>query len=190
MQYIICLLFYLPTAAYGAEHYLTESQLIKEFQAFGAFRKLSAHFDQVRTVKAWDSQIKTRGSFSMRKGNQSLILWEIEYPTYTAIKINQQGVFIKSSGHSGPWNPIQSAKVKEQIQSIFAWMSFDAQRISKDFVVTKPFEFVYELAPKNKKTHFKKITIRVNPEKTVQSITMFEDNQDRIQIDFKDTKIL
>ena len=190
MRHIITLFIstLLPFTAFANP--LSKTELEREFRVFKGFQQLQAHFSQTRYVEAWGAEIKTTGRFEVSSGQKPQITWEVIEPSYTAMKMSPEGLFLKTSPNpKGLWKPLKNPKVAEQIRNVFAWLSFDIEKLSRDFEVSKLKSRSFKMVPKSSQTHFKEIIVNTTLKNTVESISMHEANQDRIEILFKDTKV-
>ncbi len=191
MRHIIYLSFFaLLAALQPSADFLTTEVLKQQFSHLKNLRQLSANFEQTRNVKDWGVQIKTTGYFKVEKTPKKKVIWNILSPSYTALKMEDDKLFINTSKAKENWKDLRNPKVVQQMQNVFAWLAMDAETISKDFQVKKTSLNSFSLYPKVKGAIFKKIAIQMDAKKQVENITMTEANDDSIHIQFSNTKIL
>ena len=163
---------------------LTGDQLQKDLSSYQNFKERTAQFVQVRTLKRWNTGIKTTGLLVVKSQPQPEVVWEIRQPEYTALKLTQDSLSIKGDKKAKHWKKIDNPQFKKQIAPLFAWLSFDSQKISQLYNVflIEPDHFL--LVPKDKKSLIKHIKIKGSMG-TVNEVTLIEKNEDLIRISFK-----
>lgn len=190
MRHIIYLPFLALLAAFGGDASDQSAKALE--QQLGHLQnvaKISADFEQVRSVKEWGAEVKTSGSFEVSKKKPQRVLWQIKKPTTTAIKMEGQTLMIKTNGDSSAWTPLDNPKVVSQMQTIFAWLAMDTQQILKDFTVSRTSGGQFVLAPRDKKSLFQSIALRLNKKNLVEEIVMTENSDDRISLSFSNTRL-
>ncbi len=170
--------------------FLSESQLSQQLAHLNDLKKLSADFSQVRNVKEWGTAIKTSGHFEVINKPEKRIVWKITAPSYTAIKMENHQLSIKTSTDSTAWQSMDNPKVVAQMQNIFAWLSMDSKIIANDFNVRKMAPQTLQLIPKSKESIFQKINVHLNSEGQVTKLKLVEKSQDSIDIQFSNTNIV
>ncbi len=191
MRHIIILPMILSYQAVAASSTsLTLDQFNQEFGHLQNLKTLSADFKQTRSVKSWGTEVKTSGRFSVFGDHNKQVLWEITDPTYTAMKMQPEGLFVKvSEQKEAPWKPLKNSKMEKQMKSVFSWLRFDGTTLLQEFNVQKINDREYQLTPKKKGFPFSQIAISLHAKKHVREILMQEPNADSIRIEFSNTQI-
>ncbi len=190
MRHIIYLsLFALLAAPKGAPPTLTSSTLDRQLGHLKNISKITADFTQIRWVKEWGTEIKTTGTFAVQKQPAPQVVWKVLTPSYTAMKMEKQKLFVQTGTDTSPWKALTNPKVVSQMKSVFAWLSMDADAITKDFNVTQAEKGSFLLKPKKKGSIFQSIAIQLNKKKLVEKIVMTEHNTDSIRLNFSNTRL-
>lgn len=191
MQHIITLgttLFFLSSIAIAEAP--KNRPVSDEINTIKIFSQLTAQFSQVRRVKEWGTEVKTSGRFQFTKKPTASVLWEVNDPLYTSIKMKDDNILINTDKKNPLWKPIENKRMTDQMKNIFSWLSLDMNKIKRDFTVTFEKKNEYKLIPKNEKTNFSEIILHLNEKGTLEKLVLLEKNEDSLTIDFWDTKIL
>ncbi len=158
-------------------------------RALESLKRIEADFKQVRRVKKWQTDITTLGHFTLSRHPQNYIIWEVTAPSYTAIKVTSDQISLKSDKPSSNWKALDNKQMKEQMSSIFSWLSFDLKKMSEGFQVTTKSKNQLHLSPLNHKSYFDKIKIEFGKNKYLKKIEMIEKSDDSLIIVFSNTKV-
>lgn len=183
MQHIIFTLLLLILSPAWGEAPLSQNQLAQELSPYQSIKNLKAHFDQTRKIDRWNTEIKTSGNFHLNQKQGQSILWEILTPEYSAIKISSEGLAMNSNKLNPQWIVVNNAQIKNQIEPLFAWLHFDAAKISQQYDVYSAGKEAFKLIPKNKKSPLQSIFIQGKKGK-IQQVILKEQTNDTIDILF------
>lgn len=128
-------------------------------------------FEQVKTLKDMNFQLKSQGQMSLRPPNK--ITWHIKNPVPLKFELDVED----------PNSPIPDPQRRELAQMI-TWLRMDADALTMDYQVKKILpEGSFEFSPKDKSSVFK--TLRLTLQNGfADSVTLEENSGDRIDLKF------
>ncbi len=150
--------------------------------------RLKANFTQTRHVSKWQTDVKTSGKFQFSRMPHKSVLWEILDPSYMAVRMDDNGLFLKS-GKNSTWKSIKSERMAEQMRNIFSWLSFDLAAMEKSFHIKNHKNNEFILSPKQDDSHFEHMHLFLNPDNLVEKIRLNEKNGDYILIEFSTSQV-
>ncbi len=172
---------------------MSPEQIQSEFKKFQKPSRLTGHFEQVKTIKEIDVQIKTSGQFEIRRQsnhNVSLV-WKIEKPDPMMVCIDDETVVFdnprlkkKSTLKMSEISSQDSAGLTKLVQLI----KMNPDLLASDFLVATDNKKYY-ISPKDKKNYqFSNAEVELDPKKNVREILLNEVNGDELLIKFAQTK--
>ena len=176
------------TAVAFASPPLSQQEILGELAPFQQMKGLKSKFTQTRNVEKWKVEIVTKGEFSMEKKPTTTVVWEVMDPSYSAIKLSNDQLFIKTQPKE-PWQSLENANAQKNMKAVFAWLQFDIDAIKKDFEIKKIKKGHFQFIPKNSQTHFDQIEIFFTKPPKLDRILMTEKSKDSLNLEFSETKI-
>lgn len=165
-----------------------------------SFAQIEGQFMQTKTLQELDVQIKTEGSFSIKKSvtNKSLFHWSIKKPTVSLVCIDSEGIEISSNSTEKDAS-VKKKKIKfaemgaetnNQVLNFFKLLSLNKESAAELFTVEKlGNEFL--LRPKNKEESlFQTVQIKINDRGLVEKLIVEEKSHDKIELHFFNLKTL
>ena len=183
MRHIIYLLITFIYSSAGAMTPLSGIQLQKALSSYQKADKRVAKFRQTRTLKRWNTSIKTQGILRFEKNPQPLVIWEITSPEYSALRLSSEGLSVKSKKSDKAWKTIDNPQFKKQMAPLFSWLSFDSDKIGELYTVYLEKSDQFKLVPKDDKSPLESIHIK-GSRGEVKEVTLHEKTKDQINIFF------
>lgn len=162
------------------------------------FAAIEGRFQQIKTIQELDVQIKTEGTFNIKKGQESnrLFHWNILKPTAASICIDSEGIQITSS-EAKAIGKTQKKQIKfseigketaGQMANFFKLLSLDQNQAGEFFTIQQQGKG-FLLTPKNsEQSLFKTVYLEIDKIGLVKYILAEEKSKDKIAIEFSQLK--
>ncbi len=181
--------------AYGTES-VTEREFTEKLHFYQSIKSLHSRFKQTKRMKEMGVELTAEGTLTLTPPNA--LLWEITRPSRLVVHYDGKKMRIESG--TGKDVTVQTFGTTaldpgnsnaHGLNTLLAWLRFDAQYLYKQYRITKVNERIYRFEPLHTEgAPFRNITMTLNPAGHVEHLEMEEVSQDTLKIDFATPRVL
>lgn len=194
---VFSLLTLLARPAIGAEpvgQLVSAAALAEKLKEYRAIHSLEATFKQSKRFRDMTIELKSAGRFKLER-SKGVVTWEVLRPSPLKATLSRDEMRIESgSGPTRDANVIKLAEAGGRAASglgmLVAWLELDAEKLAKDYAVTKVGERAYRFVPKDKAQNpFKELELWLDANGFMAKLQVQEISGDRFDIEFSPPKI-
>gem|GEM_PF-6503089 len=164
------------------------NQLKKALAKYHAMATLEVPFKQTKTLKDIQLKLESEGVLKVQLPNR--VEWKVNKPQALDMVLEQDKVTLKSDGKEDTFRASEgSAKDQRAFHDLLNWLRLDAEALMKDYDVTEVGKNRYRFTAKKADMGMKALTMNLNKNGHVETLTFEEIAGDEIVIRFGAPKV-